>query len=158
MRVNRPWRLDKWLWVPRAMRQMLRYLGEHPEAGMIGGTNWFGRTTVLVSYWRDIDALTSFAGDGTAPHAPAWRRFNRVVGSSGSVGVWHETYLIGPGRAESIYVNMPSEFGLAGALGSAEIGQETTTARRRLGVDGPRGQAAQPVAAQPSGCPVHPVG
>src|SRR5271163_2213504 len=40
--------------------------------------------------------------------------FNRPVGTGGSIGIWHETYLVEPGKAESIYVNMPV-FGLAAA-------------------------------------------
>ena len=38
---------------------------------------------------------------------PAWRAFNRAVGSNGSVGIWHETYLVGPGNYEVLLRNMP---------------------------------------------------
>ena len=40
--------------------------------------------------------------------------FNRAIGKDGTVGVWHETYLIEPGKYETIYANMPL-FGLAAA-------------------------------------------
>ncbi len=50
------------------------------------------------------------------PHLEAWRRYNRRVGTSGDVGVWHETYRVSPGRYENIYVDMPP-FGL-GKVGS----------------------------------------
>lgn len=52
-----------------------------------------------------------------AEQLPAWRAFNKAVGTSGFVGIWHETYVAAPGTYESIYVNMPP-FGLgrAGAL------------------------------------------
>ena len=29
------------------------------------------------------------------------------MGSNGDVGIWHETYVIEPGRYENIYNNMP---------------------------------------------------
>ena len=35
-------------------------------------------------------------------------------GGNGSVGVWHETYQVGAGEYECVYVNMP-KWGLAGA-------------------------------------------
>ena len=53
-----------------------------------------------------------------------------AIGTSGDVGIWHETYLVGEGRHESVYVNMPP-FGLgrAGQLvpakGRQTIGQGT---------------------------------
>jgi len=40
-------------------------------------------------------------------HLPAWKAFNRSVGSEGTVGIWHETYQVAAGRSESICVNMP---------------------------------------------------
>jgi hypothetical protein len=33
--------------------------------------------------------------------------FNKRVGSSGDVGIWHETYLVPAGAYERIYNNMP---------------------------------------------------
>ena len=38
------------------------------------------------------------------------------MSSNGDVGIWHETYVIGPGQYENIYNNMPP-FGL-GAVGT----------------------------------------
>jgi hypothetical protein len=151
MRVNKAWRLDRWIWVPFAMRRMVRHLLRHPEAGMISARNWFGRTTVQIAYWRDVDALIAFASEKSAPHAAAWRKFNRVVGASGAVGIWHETYLVGPGRAESVYVNMPA-FGLAEATRIAQVDKATNSSRRRLA------KPATPLAAPAStaaACPVH---
>lgn len=133
MRVNKPWRVDKWVAASMAMIRMLRYLGSHPEAGLIRARNWFGRTTMQVGYWRSVDDLIAFAAERDAPHAPAWRWFNRVVGKSGAVGVWHETYIVRPGAAEAVYVNMPP-FGLADATEEVPVGPDTHTARRRLGL------------------------
>ena len=36
MRINRPWKPHKWLPVMVAMPRMLRWLDEHPEAGLLG--------------------------------------------------------------------------------------------------------------------------
>lgn len=133
MRINKPWRLDKWIWVPRAMNRMLAYLAENPEAGLIRAHNWVGRTTIQVGYWRSAEHLMRFAADSSGPHAAAWRRFNRAIGDSGAVGIWHETYLVRPGGAEALYANMPP-FGLAGATEIVPIDRSTHTARRRLGL------------------------
>jgi hypothetical protein len=91
------------------------------------GEMWFGRTTILVQYWRSMDQLLAYATNREAAHLPAWKSFNQSVANSGDVGVWHETYAVSPGTYENIYVNMPP-FGLgkvgtlspaSGALSSA---------------------------------------
>jgi hypothetical protein len=44
-----------------------------------------------------------------------WRDGGRsAIGTDGSVGIWHETHLVEPGKSECIYVNLP-RFGLAAA-------------------------------------------
>jgi hypothetical protein len=59
--------------------------------------------------------LAVYAGDKNAFHLPAWREFNRRVGSNGDVGIWHETYSVPAGHYEAIYNNMPA-FGLGRVL------------------------------------------
>lgn len=135
MRINRPLRVDKWWPAAVAMPKMLKYLSADPESGLLSYDMWLGRTTLLLSYWRSAEDLIAFASDSKAPHAEAWRAFNRRVGRDGSVGVWHETYLVGPGRAESIYVNMP-EFGLGAATSHTPVTSENSTAKRRLAASG----------------------
>ena len=111
MRINRLWKLHHWLPLTRAMPRMLAELEAHPEMGMLGGVLWFGRTTILVQYWRTMEQLFAYASNREAAHLPAWRDFNRAVVNTGDVGVWHETYAVSPGGYENIYVNMPP-FGL----------------------------------------------
>lgn len=116
MRVNRWWKPWQWLRTALAMPRMLRELGEHPELGLLGGESWFGRTTILVSYWKSVDHLFAYAKMRNADHLPAWRAFNKHIGNNGDVGIWHETYIVQPGASESVYVNMP-EFGLGKVMG-----------------------------------------
>ncbi|MGH3897389.1 MAG: monooxygenase family protein [Pseudonocardiaceae bacterium] len=56
---------------------------------------------------------------------------NYTVGASELVGIWHETYQVGPGRAEVIYGNMPA-FGLAAATRHVRIDPAARSARARL--------------------------
>ena len=95
----------------RGMKHMLDYLVAHPEKGLLGYQ--MGLPTI-VQYWRSFDHLERYAKDRSQQHLPAWAAFNRAVGSSGDVGIWHETYRIRPGEYECIYNNMPA-FGLAKA-------------------------------------------
>src|SRR4051812_37849514 len=135
MRVNRWWKVHRWLRVAAAMPRMLRELEQHPELGFLGGESWFGRTTMLVSYWRSTEHLLAYAKSRTAQHLPAWRDFNQTVGTNGDVGIWHETYRVHPGDYESVYVNMPG-FGLGkvgtlvDAVGAREHAQGRLTAPR----------------------------
>jgi hypothetical protein len=116
MRVNRWWKVWQWLRVSRAMARMLRELEGHPQLGFLGGESWLGRTTILMSYWRSTEELIAYARSRKHEHLPAWRAFNRLIGTSGDVGVWHETYRVRPGDYETVYVNMP-------AFGAGKVGK-----------------------------------
>jgi hypothetical protein len=131
MRFNRLWRVDKWYPVFTEMPRMLRHLATEPDSALLGWHAWFGRTTLMLSYWRDTESLMAFAGDSTAPHAAAWQRYMRDVGTDGTVGIWHETYVVQPGSVEAVYGNMPV-FGLAAATSHVSVTRGTGTARRRL--------------------------
>ncbi len=140
MRFNSLRGLSKAGPVLSAMPRMLRFLGQHPESGLLGFQNWFGRTTMLVSYWRSTDDVQRFASDPDAPHAPAWRAFNKKVGSSGDVGIWHELFTVRPGDFEGVYVNMPA-FGMATAGTHLPVGDGMRTSRQRMAA-GPSGAPA----------------
>lgn len=130
MRINAPWKLHKWMPVVTAMPRMLRELYAKPESGFVHAEMWFGRTTIMVQYWRSMEQLMAYAKDKNAQHLPAWKAFNQAVGTDGSVGIWHETYAASPGTYENIYVNMPP-FGLgrAGSL-QAATGKRQSAAGR----------------------------
>lgn len=117
MRINRWWKVWQWLRVGIWMPRMLRELAEHPELGFLGAESWFGRTTVMVSYWRSMEQLLAYAKSKDSQHLPAWRAFNKTVGTNGDVGIWHETYKSRAGDYENVYVNMPP-FGM-GRAGTA---------------------------------------
>jgi hypothetical protein len=94
------------------------------------GESWFGRTTIMVQYWRSMDALMAYAKNREAAHLPAWQSFNKLVGTSGDVGIWHETYRVRPGDYESVYVNMmPFGLGKAGRLVEAKGRREGARGR-----------------------------
>ena len=85
----------------------------------------------LIQYWRSFEDLERFARSPEEPHLSAWQRFNRVVGADGSVGIWHETYLINSRNYEAIYGNMPI-FGLAAATKHISVSGQKETARGRV--------------------------
>ncbi len=113
----------------RGMPQMLKYLTEHPEKGLLGYQS-FGATTVNVQYWRSFEHLERFAKDDADPHLAVWRSYWRRVSTSSRTGIWHETYLVRAGEYEAIYGNMPPHgLGKAGDLVPLSA---DATARKRL--------------------------
>ena len=131
MRVNKAWKLHKWIPVARAMAPMLRVLSKNKDLGLLSYHVWVGpRGPLLVQYWRSVADLERFATDGSLPHQPAWRAYNKKVASDGDVGVWHETYIVTDGGYEAVYANMP-QFGLAKAGQHLPISAATFAAHRR---------------------------
>ena len=132
MRFNKPWQVHRWWAVFVAMPRMLRHLAQHPDLGLLGYHIWFGRTILLLQYWRSADHLQRFAAAPDAPHLAPWRRYLRRIGASGDVGIFHETYVTRPDEREVIYANMPP-FGLGRALGLRRVDRGRTSARQRMG-------------------------
>jgi hypothetical protein len=60
---QRPLAVAAWWPVFAAMPRMLKELAAQPELGYLGGDNWFGRTVIMVQYWRSLDALMAFASN-----------------------------------------------------------------------------------------------
>jgi hypothetical protein len=106
MRINKIWKIHKWLPVATAMQRMLKELKVRgPEASGFLGAESYG--TMLVQYWRSFDQLEAYAKDRDSQHLPAWRDFNKRVHHNGDVGIWHETYKVRAGEYECVFVNMP---------------------------------------------------
>lgn len=131
MRINRPWKLHKWLPVGLAMNRMISELQGLQDAGLRHCESWFGRTTMMVQYWDSFAALEAYALAKDREHLPAWNAFNNAVASNGEVGIWHETYVIKPGQFECVYNNMP-RFGLSRAFTTAPATGSAARARTRL--------------------------
>jgi len=130
MRFNRPWNVRRWLPVLRAMPRMLKELSRQPELGLLHYRLQFGFPNVMVvQYWRSFELLSAYSAARDKAHLPAWAAFNRAIGTNGDVGIWHETYIVEPGKYESIYVNMPA-FGLGAASKHAEGGLFDATGKR----------------------------
>jgi Domain of unknown function (DUF4188) len=148
MRVNKFFAFRRWIATAMAMGPMLRTLYQHPEKGFLGAqTFFFWRGIVTVQYWRSFDDLEKFARDKNDPHQESWRKFNKTIGADGSVGIFHETYLVEAGKYEALYGNMPV-FGLAAATKHVPAVGKRETARRRLGGES---EPAVPSPAQPVG-------
>ena len=131
MRINNPLLVHKWWPVASAMPRMIQELSRQPELGLLHAESWFSRTLLMVQYWRSMEQLLAYATNREAEHLPAWKAFNRSVGTSGAVGIWHETYGVSPGRFESVYVNMP-QFGLGKAGSVVPASGHLSSARGRL--------------------------
>ncbi len=135
MRVNNLLHVRKWVQTAMAMPPMLETLYQHQDKGFLGGEQLlFWRGVLLVQYWRSFEHLEHFARSQEDPHLAAWRRFNQTIGNDGSVGIFHETYLIEAGQYECVYGNMP-RFGLGKAADHVPAVGKRETARRRLGGD-----------------------
>jgi hypothetical protein len=133
MRVNRPAKVRTWWPTFTAMPRMLRELYTDPQSGFLGATTTLsGRGALVVTYWKDLEALMAYAHDAGAEHRPAWTAFNRSAReSAGVVGIWHETFVVPPGGHESLYVDMP-QVGLPKATSGVEVTSRRDNARARL--------------------------
>jgi hypothetical protein len=132
MRVNKFFAFHKWIPVMKAMPPMVHSLYKDKDKGFLGAETfcyWPG--VALVQYWRSFEDLEKFARDPGDLHLRAWQQFNQAIGSDGSVGIWHETYVIEPGTHEAIYANMPV-FGLAAATKHTPVEGRKETARGRV--------------------------
>jgi hypothetical protein len=131
MRINQFWKIHRWIPVMQAMGEMLKELYTKPKLGLLHHEMAWGRTFIIVQYWRSMDLLMDYAKSKDAEHLPAWREFNQKIGKDGAVGIWHETYAASKGTYENIYANMPP-FGL-GKAATLEIAQgKKESARGRL--------------------------
>jgi hypothetical protein len=129
MRINKPWKVQKWLPVFLAMPKMIRELERRPESGFLGHIMSLG---VIVQYWRSFEHLEAYARDANQAHWPAWIDFNRRVGKSrGDVGIWHETYRVRAGEYECVYSGMPPH-GLAKASSTVDAVGPLDSARGRF--------------------------
>jgi hypothetical protein len=145
MRINKLWKVRAWVPVFAAMPRMLRELEGRPESGFLGAKLYAGSPLqpMVVQYWRSFQHLESYARSKDAAHWPAWVEFNKRVGSSGDVGIWHETYLVPAGAYDSVYNNMPP-------VGLGAVSQLVPAAGRKATAAGRAGIRDEPY---PGGAP-----
>lgn len=128
MRINRWWKIHKWLPVALAMPRMIKELAANPESGYLGSEF---STGVIVQYWKSFAHLEAYAKDRDGQHYPAWKAFNKNIRSNGDVGIWHETYQVRSGEYECIYNNMPPRgLGKVGEL--VPVGRTKESAADRI--------------------------
>ena len=130
MHVNRIRNVREWTAAAHAMFRMLRELREHPELGLLraeGG--WFFGGPGVIEYWRSYEDLEAYARAADSEHLPAWRAYNQIARSSDAVGIYHETYRVGPGDFEVMYNHMPA-VGLLAATRPARLARGSTSAQR----------------------------
>ncbi len=133
MRINKLWKVTKWLPPFLAMPRMIKELEKRPpeETGFLGH-NGIGFS--MVQYWRSFEHLEAYARSQDHAHFPAWTAFNkRMKNARGDVGIWHETYLVKAGNYEAIYSGMP-EYGLGKVATLAPATGNRQEARQRLSV------------------------
>jgi len=132
-RINKWWMLPVIWAVSSAMARMMRRLVADSNSGLLSAESYAGRTTLMVQYWRSLDDLHRFSREKSEAHVPAWRRWIQDWGH-GAMGIWHETYVIEPGKYECVYHHMPA-FGLGkvGPLIPAEGPLKTASGRLAAG-------------------------
>ncbi len=143
-RVNKWWLVPSLWAIAAAMRRMMKELEEDPSSGLLAHESFGGRTTLMVQYWRSVEELQAYSRAKESQHVPAWRAWIQRWGLGGAVGIWHETYVVEPGRYESVYHHMPA-FGLGkvGPLVPAEGELRTAAGRLAAGASaGARAAAA----------------
>ncbi|MEO1323459.1 MAG: DUF4188 domain-containing protein [Pseudomonadota bacterium] len=133
MRVHKLWKVWKWFPVFSAMPRMLMELGKNSDLGLLHSKTFFSlRSPYLIQYWRSFEDLHAYSVNRDLEHLPAWRAFNKAVGTDGDVGIWHETYLIKAGQHETVYGNMPAVgLGVAGGLKPADGRNRSAKGRLR---------------------------
>lgn len=133
-RINRITSLPRFWWFLNTMPNMLKELSANPESGLLWYRTYLSWPYITVQqYWKSFDHLLAYSSDKSQSHRPAWARYMRELMKNGTFGIWHETYLIEPGKFECVYGNMPV-FGLAAAGTHVPAEGRLATASERFSV------------------------
>jgi len=131
-RIMNPLKVWKWWPVVAAMTAMRKELAAQPELGLLHAQDFNGYPDAMtVQYWRSFEHLEAYAKARDARHLPAWQSFYKTIGMGQGIGIWHETYLVSPGRYEAIYGGMP-RFGLGMAGDLVQAVGHRQLARQRM--------------------------
>ena len=133
-RINRLSSLLRFRWFLKTMPDMLKELSADSQSGLLWYRTYLSWPYITVQqYWKSFDNLLAYSSDKSKSHMPAWGRYMRELMNDGTFGIWHETYLIEPGRFECVYGNMPV-FGLAAAGAHVPAEGRLATAKDRFSV------------------------
>ena len=132
MRINKLWKVGSGSRCSSRCRGCSASSSGRPESGFLGANLYMGspRRPMVVQYWRSFEHLEAYARSKDAAHWPAWVAFNKRIGSSGDVGIWHETYLVPAGAYDSVYNNMPPDRSRRGVALVPAAGRKATAAGR----------------------------
>jgi|SRR5580700_5031858 len=64
MRINKFWKVNKWLPVAMAMPKMIKEFSQKPESGFLGLKSWFGKNTIMLQYWESFEKLEAYGREG----------------------------------------------------------------------------------------------
>ena len=129
-RLNRWWKLPKYLWFLSTMPKMLAEVAAKPESGFLGWQSL--NLTTNMQYLAVARAADRVPRDRDQTHYPYWVKFNKEIGSNGDIGIWHETFLVRAGEDEMHLDNMPLR-GLAKASKHIDAVGRAATAKGRMG-------------------------
>ena len=143
LRVHQPWTIGVVGQAVRAMPRMIAELEENKAAAARGGAESLGylgsRSTVhltgttMIQWWRSVDDIYAYASSAAHEHRPAWLDFYAVARAAPrAVTIWHETYAVEPGGAESVYAGA-APFGLGAVAGTVPVSRRGEGARERMG-------------------------
>ena len=105
MRINKPWKIHKWLPVFLAMPKMIRELEQRPESGFLG--HIFGMK-VIVQYWRSFDHLRPTRAARTPCTGRRGWRSTSAPATAGAMSVSGTRRIsAAPGEYEAVYSGMP---------------------------------------------------
>ena len=65
-----------------------------------------GSDTLLVVYFRSFDHLARYARSRSNAHAGPWTKLLGMGRRDPAFGFWHESFVIAPGKADCIYINV----------------------------------------------------
>jgi len=138
LRIHQLWKIHLWIPIIISMQKMINELYRNKDLGFLDMKffiSWRGVT--LLQYWKSFEHLEKYARQG-AIHLKAWKDFNQKVAKTGSVGFYHESYVVRQGEYECMYVNMPV-YGLARAGSHLPATGRRETARGRMEGQKPTG-------------------
>lgn len=143
VRIHQPWRLRLVGQVIAAMPPMIAELernrvaaerGEEEHLGYLGSRSTVHLTgTTMIQWWRSTEDIYAYASSSDHRHRESWLEFYRRARSAPrAVTIWHETYAVAPGGAESVYAS-DRPFGLGTVAGIVPVGRRGDSARERIG-------------------------